>query len=159
MKDPYLSAEPDHGCYLESWLGQEAMRWLWQDGRYDTFSELRQILKSHKDVRVYQEGPRLYFCTMSINAHADVEVDIRFDTHSPTPEIAAARCWVSCIDESSGKRVYSDPPFIEIGCRNPRGWGVLERPGYVAAANACGFGLSVLTAAKKWLDANPIVVY
>jgi hypothetical protein len=159
VKDPYLSAEPDHCCNLESWLGSDAMRWLWQDGQYDVFSDLRQVLRAYKDARVYREGARLYFCSMSVNAHEDVDVEVSFDSRAPVPEIAAARCWVSYLDDNLGRRIYADPPFIEIGCRNPRGWGVLERPGYVAAANACGFGLPVLSGAKKWLDANPIVVY
>jgi hypothetical protein len=159
MKDTYLSAEIDHCCNLESWQGQEAMKWLWDEGRFDVFSDLRQSMKSYRDMRVYQEGNRLYFCSISVNAHDDVAVDINFDSRHPLPEIAPARCWVSYADDNLGRRIYADPPFIEIGCRNPRGWGVLERPGYVAAANACGFGLPVLTAAKKWLDSNPIVVY
>lgn len=159
VKDPYLSAEVDHCCNLQSHPGTEAMKWLWNDGKFESFACLRQALRVYKDLRVYEEGSRLYFCSMSVNSRVDVDVEISFDSRFHTPEIAPARCWVSYADDDLGQRIHADPPFIEIGCRNPRGWGVLERPGYIAAANACGFGLPVLSAAKKWLAANPAIVY
>lgn len=159
MKDPYLSAEADHCCNLESTPGQEAMKWLWNDGEFRTFASLRQALRVYKNIRVYKEGGRVYFCSASVNSHVDVDVEINFDNRHPVPDIAPARCWVSYLNEDLGQIIHADPPFFEVGCRYPRGWGVLPRPGFVAAANACGFGTPVLAAVKKWLDANPAIMY
>lgn len=140
----------------------EVLKDLFDSHQTERFNALRSLSRRYRGLVVYEDyrKRRAYYASMALNLQADADfyLEMHFEP-AYLLEIAPVWAWLSVKDVDTGLRVYTDPAYIEVACRNPRGFGVIERPGWRSEAEACFWPRKMVEEIEVWLTKNPRIDY
>lgn len=136
------------------------MRALWAHEDFVRFYQLRDAARKYRDLRVYEDNRgRQYFASMQINTLPVLQKRISFVPDYFAPDVAPAWLWISLRDHELQQTIYSDSPQTEVACRNPRGFGVIPRPGWEIDLLCKGYGKHVHDFVAGWMEKNRPLKY
>ncbi len=135
------------------------MAQLWADEDYVTFYHLRDVARKYRDLQVFEDGVRRYYCSRHVNVMPNTARKINFVSNYWVPEIAPAWLWVSYRDAEVGCVVHTQPPQVEVAIRNPRGFGVVPKPGWENECVGHGFGKSIIAFVNDFLKRHTPIGY
>jgi hypothetical protein len=132
---------------------------LYYDAQTEEFERLNSLATRYRGLSIYQAHDRLIYGALAVNLQ---EADFKFEfrpQESHAPEVVPIWMWTFVIDPVTKRRVYTDPPYLEIGLRNLRGFGVTARPGWEEEAQRLYLPAKCLAAAQDYLARNSVHSY
>jgi hypothetical protein len=116
--------------------------------------DIKKLRKLYPSLRAFKDRNGMVKLTScEANQHVD-EVDFIYRSDLPAASLEA---WMSLVDD--GHRIYSDPPNVLIGVKNPNGFGIHSLEDWRNGFEYAGICKSMLLKAKDYLESHQAVDY